>query len=317
MTTELLQSFCRLHATPGDEGEVFDALLEAWQRQGLRTRRVGAYAVLAEPAERTAKQTVLLIAHADSPGFIVSSIASPTEIEVLVLGGIHPIEADLTLKTSRQRVPAKLVAPGEDWTRSQPLTVRLSAPVPEVQKGDRLCWTPSWQDAEGLLTSPFLDNRIGCALIAEWAEHFADLLPDVNVVLAASAMEEVNGFGANVLANAVQADAVIALDVTYENEKQQVKMGEGPVITLSDASVLLSPTLRDRLQTCGVPLQTEVYNYSGTDARAFPAQGIPTPVVPVLLATRGNHSPQETIAKADLETWPAAIAAVAHTLLEP
>lgn len=316
MNTALLKSFCALHSTPGDEAEVMDALLSAWQRQGLQTRRLGTYAVVAEPQQRTGKKTLLLMAHADSPGFIVSSVTSPTEIEVLVLGGIHPEKAELELKTSHGRVPATLEAPGEEWTRTQPLKVTLAQPCPEVQKGDRLAWATSWQEEDGLLTSPFLDNRIGCALLAEWAEAFAMLLPEVHVMLGATAMEEVNGFGANVLAREVQADAVIALDVTYENEKQQVTMGEGPVVTLSDASAILSPRLRDRLLSCGVPLQTEVYNYSGTDARAFPAQGVSTPVVPLLLATRGNHSPHETIALRDLEAWPKAIAAVATLLLE-
>ena len=104
-------------------------------------------------------------------------------------------------------------------------------------------------------------------------------------------------------------------DITYTDEKQAIRMGQGPVITLSDASVLLSPTLRDRLLQAPVPLQTEVYNYSGTDARAFPAQGIPTPAIPVLIPTEGNHSPCEILHPADLAAWPAALEAVAKAAL--
>jgi putative aminopeptidase FrvX len=60
-------------------------------------------------------------------------------------------------------------------------------------------------------------------------------------------------------------------------------------------------------------LQTEVYNYSGTDARAFPHQGLPAPVYALLLPTRGNHTPTETAHVADLHAW----LDLLHALLAP
>ncbi len=321
MKIETLKTFCGLHGTPGDEGEVFAELRRRWMQQGLDVTQLGAYALYAQPGERKKSDTVLLMAHADSPGFTVESVVSPTEVNVLVLGGIAAAKyagAELMLKTASERVVGRLQAVEEDvvWTRTETLRVVLDTPCTSVQKGDRLAWVPSWEEQEGFVTSPFLDNRIGCALVADWFEAHAAELADYNVIVAATAMEEVTGFGANVLARHVGADAVIALDVTYESEHQGVKMGQGPVVTLSDNSVILSPAFRDKLLGCGVALQTEVYNYSGTDARAFPAQGVPTPVVPLLLATDGNHSPREKIAIADLFNWHKGIAAVAKTLFD-
>ena len=312
-----LKTYCSLHATPGDEGEVFDRLTDDWKAAGLDTRRLGTYAVVAEPAERKKASTILLVAHADSPGFIVASVVSPTELKVLVLGGISPDEdRNLCLKTTAGRFPARLHAPEnlDEWRRAMPLKVTLPEPVPSVKPGDRLCWAFNWREEDGTVYSPFLDNRIACALVADWHAKYASLLREYNVIVAATAMEEVNGFGAAVLAHNVSADAVIVLDVTYENEDQQVRMGQGPVVTLCDASVLLSPALRNRLQADIPGLQFEVYNYSGTDARAFPTQGVPTPTVPLLLPTRGNHSYEESIAAADLKGWPKAIAGLARTL---
>jgi putative aminopeptidase FrvX len=60
-----------------------------------------------------------------------------------------------------------------------------------------------------------------------------------------------------------------------------------------------------------VPIQFEAYNYSGTDARAFPAQGRTAPVIALLLPTRGNHSPIETADTDDLKHWEKAIKALA------
>jgi endoglucanase len=165
------------------------------------------------------------------------------------------------------------------------------------------------------MNSAFLDNRLGCYVLCALATR-ADLFGgEFRVVLGATASEEMGGFGARVLAAAVRPDLVVCLDATYEAPEQGVLLGQGPVLTLSDASVLLSCRRRD--QVCrffagaGVALQTEVYNYSGTDARAFPRQGLPAPVLPLLVATRGNHSPVETAALDDVRQTVRAVAAVA------
>ena len=315
MDLATLKALCTLHATPGDEGDVFHFLEHRWREQGLDVRRLGRYAIVAEPAERKKADTILLVAHADSPGFIVSEVRSAQSLGVLALGGIHePPATDLLLKTSHGFVPAHLEEPPEGWNRHSPLSVTLSEPCPDVQKGDRLCWAFNWEETSERITSPFLDNRIACAFVADWVARHAAELADCNVILATTAMEEVNGFGANVLARNVEADAAVVLDVTYTNEQQGVALGAGAVLTLSDASVLISGAERDRLLTQCPMLQTEVYNFSGTDARAFPALGAVMPVAPVLLPTEGNHSPKEVISKRDLASWHEAVVAVARAL---
>jgi putative aminopeptidase FrvX len=126
--------------------------------------------------------------------------------------------------------------------------------------------------------------------------HLAGAMPNpaVNVVLAATASEEFGGFGAAVLASRVQADLVICLDATYADKKQGVRLGGGPVLTLSDASVLIGRpvwNVLERLsQAWELPLQTEIYNSSGTDARAFPAQGSLAPVLPLLVASEQSFT---------------------------
>jgi endoglucanase len=175
-----------------------------------------------------------------------------------------------------------------------------------VRPGDRLCFHGALAAAaDGRLTGPFLDNRLGCAVLCELARRLATAATGVNVVLGATACEEMGGFGAPVLAQAIRPDLVICLDATYDSAETDVHLGGGPVLTLSDASVLLGCRERDRAlefaAAAGISLQTEVYNYSGTDARAFPHLGLPGRVYPLLLPTTGNHSPQETAARGDVE----------------
>jgi putative aminopeptidase FrvX len=299
-----LAALLRCHSTPGDEGEVAAYLAAQWRRCGLEVTNHGRFAVSARAPQtsRSAQRPVLLIgAHMDSPGFTVEEIdRKRNRLKIIRLGHPQPTAATtpalLKTRTATHSVNLRrrhaASKDGEDtfWVTGAP---------PDVALGDRLCYQPSVSvDGNDEITAPFLDNRLGCAILCELAATLRKSKSPFQVVLGATACEEMGGFGAPVLARAIEPDLVLCLDATYEAPKQEVRVGGGPVLTLSDASVLLSPAVRDQVRdwfrSQGLPLQTEVYNYSGTDARAFPHQGLPCPVLPLLLATRGNHTPRET-----------------------
>ena len=325
----VLQRLIDCHSTPGDEGEVSGVLESCWRASGWQTERFGEYAVIARSTvEKLSRQVLLICAHMDSPGYAIDRMTSVpvpkpgfVRFGVTELGG--PDFTDKTaavLKTARGRFPGVLLTvqtAGGEADQAFELTADDAAKA-EARHGDRICFSAA---EAGLLGSqvhgPFLDNRLGCWMLTQLAAEARSWRTEYEIVLGATASEELCGFGARVLAGHVRPDLVIVLDTTYEAEDQGVRLGCGPVLTLSDTSVLLSPALRDRVleltARAGVPLQTEVYNFSGTDARAFPQQGLACPVLPVLIPTRGNHGPVETADRRDLDAWPKAIRAVAES----
>lgn len=304
-----LATLLACHSTPGDEGEVAAVLRRAWTAAGWRVTAQGPYAlVAARPHARRRRPRLLVCAHMDSPGFAVETITG-RRITLVPLGGAHfpGPAAPALLKTRRGRFPITLRRRRQ---RPDQPRERYGALVPAgcgVDFGDRACFAAApCLGRDGVITAPFLDNRLGCAALA-W---LAAALPRpaacaCDVLLGATAAEEMGGFGAPVLATATCPDLVLCLDATYEAPAQQVRLGGGPVLTLSDASVLLSPQTRDAVQAWfseqKLPLQTEVYNYSGTDARAFPHVGLPARVLPLLLASRHNHTPAEQADLGDLD----------------
>lgn len=318
----LLLELLRCHSTPGDEAEVRAVLERQWRAAGLQVARLGDYAVT---ASRPARRPVLLVtAHMDSPGFTVDrlpaagarrSVAGLVRLGGAAFGGQR---AAGVLKTASGKAPVwirKARRAGGDFDYTcHPASPATRLPA-TLRHGDRVCFASEPACVGDLVHAPFLDNRLGCWILAELAPRLSSWKSRCQVVLGATGSEEFGGFGAHVLARRVQPDLAIVLDATYEAPEQGVRLGRGPVLTLSDASVLLSPARRDRVQSCldaaGVPLQTEVYNFSGTDARAFPQQGLSCLVLPLLLATTGNHSPRETADLRDAAALLAAIAALA------
>ena len=326
---DVLQRLAACHSTPGDEGEVRDVLEACWRGAGWRTERQGDYAVAARAPDSGAsgRPVMLVCAHMDSPGYSVDRLPlaaedkSPcvrfgvTELGSPEFGGET---AAGVIKTRRGRFPGALrvvAARAEEPDIRFEMDAAVAARA-EVRRGDRVCFAPQFSRRGTLLQSPFLDNRLGCWALARLAAEARLWQTRYELVLGATAGEELSGFGARVLAARVRPDAVLVLDTTYEAEAQGVRLGQGPVLTLSDASVLLSPQTRDQvlalMERVGVPLQTEVYNFSGTDARAFPQMGLTCPVLPLLVPTRGNHAPCETADERDLAAWLPAIRAVAE-----
>ena len=306
MAPELLTELLRCHSTPGDEGEVAAVLRREWENCGLRNRTHGRYAVstaVTAPA-RPRRPRLLVCAHMDSPGYTVERCEG-RRAKVIPLGGAH-FDGEATPAVLKTRAGRRDVAIRRYEEAGEKDTFFVDRAGADVDFGDRLCFpaAPAVDEA-GIVASPFLDNRLGCLALCELAARLAGEELPVDLVLGATACEEMGGFGAPVLARAVEPDAVLCLDATYEDEAMAVRLGHGPVLTLSDASVLLSPAtrdaVRDTFRDAGIPLQTEVYNVSGTDARAFPHQGLPAPVFALLIATRGNHTPREEAALADLD----------------
>lgn len=303
---DLLHRLLACHSTPGDEEEVAALMLDAWGTAGLATTRYGKYAISARPAaDRPGAPVMLVCAHMDSPGFIVERIEGD-RLGLLDLGGVSfEREARSVLKTRDRKHEVTVRRTGTDEGDRDASDCGNPA-ASQVRCGDRVCYKAEPQVVDGsVILSPFLDNRLGCAVLCDLARHLPRIDASVNVVLGATSCEEFGGFGAPVLARAVRPDVVVCVDATYEAREQGVVLGGGPVLTVSDASVVLSPAVRDEVlgwfADRDIPLQTEVYNVSGTDSRAFPQAGLPCPVFPLLIATRGNHSPQETACLVDAQ----------------
>lgn len=327
----VLQKLIACHSTPGDEGAVRRVLESLWGEEGWEVRGYGDYAVSAwAPSDRTPRPVLLICAHMDSPGYSIDRLGvrsdgGPQKVRygLAELGSpaLDSQEVSAVLKTRLGTFRGTVGRLAEEAGEPD-LYFELDADEAaraEVRQGDRICFTPFFDLSGTTLTAPFLDNRLGCWMLARLAAEARAWQTDYRIVLGATASEEMGGFGARVLAAQVRPDLAVVLDTTYEAAEQEVRLGQGPVLTLSDTSVLVSPRTRDRvleiMTRVKVPLQTEVYTFSGTDAKAFPQAGLTCPVLPLLVPSRGNHSPCEEADRRDLEFWLAAIRAVAEHFL--
>ncbi|RME02325.1 MAG: M28 family peptidase [Planctomycetota bacterium] len=309
----LLQSLVQICSVPGNELELRDLLIQQLKPFGKihKTNWTDFYCTLGNAPKNT--PSVVITAHMDSPGFIVQEINDDGSIQLIALGGLNPTHLHLRpirLKTEKKSYPGLLLKEGENngiHTRYKGIfgfQSRQEAAKKGVKKGDSACFdNPYLQLLHHYILSPHLDNRLGCYLLLRLAKQLANHSLPFQLHLAATSCEEMGGRGAKIIAQQLQPTVAICLDATYE--EGSVKMGNGPVITLSDHSVLLHPKIRSQLEKIAqkkkIPLQFEVYNYAGTDAGAFKDAGNGCITICPLIATRFNHSPYEMMNLKDFD----------------
>lgn len=143
------------------------------------------------------------------------------------------------------------------------------------------------------------DDRLGCYLLVTLLRELHDAELPAEVWLVASSSEEVGLRGGQTATRAVSPDVAIVLDTacwaknfdySAANHRQ---IGNGPMLVLSDKSLIAPPKLTARIETVaaeiGVPLQADMFSNGGTDGGAVHLTGTGVPTVVMGPATRHGH----------------------------
>lgn len=149
------------------------------------------------------------------------------------------------------------------------------------------------------IAGPGLDNRAGCGVLVQVAEHLAESEHEVVFVFACQG--EVGPRGAGTAAYGIEPDLAFVVDVATSGDvpgapRVQVTLGAGPALKLKDGNYmahgLLSDVVRRVAAAHSIPLQTEIVAGPGghNDAQvvAVAGQGVPTAVIDIPARYRGT-----------------------------
>lgn len=266
--------------------------------------------------------TLMLEAHIDEVGFVVTDIDDNGFLTVAACGGI-----DLRALPSRQvNIHGKQTVRGvfcstpphlseADVTyeniSKQKIDTCLGATAKEViSVGDYVTFCTKAQSLLGdRLCGKSFDDRAGVTVLLELAKIFSDKKPPVSLLFCLSDMEELALRGAKTSTFAVTPDEAIAIDVSFGDGPEISpndcgKLGRGAMIGISP---VLSRDISDKLihlaNDNGIPYQTEVMGKStGTDADiiSITKTGVKTGLVSIPL--RNMHSDAEIISLSDVKS---------------
>ena len=266
---------------------------------------------------------VMLAAHIDEIGLIVTHIQGDGLLRVAKSGGIYArtYPGHQVLVHGYAGTVCGTVINNKNMDKADlkdsDLYIDIGAKDAEdarkyVQEGDPVHLNTCHQEMlNGYLSARAVDDR-GCAFIILEALKLAkEKGCQIGVYAATTVGEETTMRGAHWAGSAVQPHVAIAVDVTYAQdypgtdprESGDVKLGSGPVICNSS---IANKKVNDLLKVCaaqkGIPYQTESFiGRTGTDADKIHFCGAGVTTALLSLPLRYMHSPSEMCHLDDIE----------------
>lgn len=258
---------------------------------------------------------VLLAAHMDQIGLMVTYIDDKGFIRFTNIGGVSPIV------THSQRVIFENGTVGvvgcekldslKDLTLNK-LFIDIGASSKKeaeerISIGDVCVYYSDLIIDDKNIISPAIDDRIGCFTMIEILKSLKDTKNDIYFVF--TVQEEVGLRGAKTAGYAINPDIAISFDVTATGDTPKakpmaVKLGNGPAIKIKDNSILCHPTVKNlMIETAkrhSIPYQLEILEFGGTDSGAIhlTKSGVPSGVLS--LPSRYIHSNCEMVSLSDV-----------------
>ena len=304
---ELIQTLNAAHGPSGDEGGIREKLAELARplADEISTDTMGNLIV----RKLGSGPRVMLCAHMDSIGFIVTHVEENGFLRVGRLGGISPKEAAYTPVRFASGVRGVIVPEEKaDFGKLKldECYVDIGAKDREtalkaVAVGDTMIYDSPCFVNQGKVVSPYLDNRISCAILLKVLEEMELCPNDLYVVF--TVQEEVGLRGAKPAAWAVDPDYAVVVDVTDVDDTPgsekcgTVRLGKGPAIKIMDSSVICHPDMIQKLEsqakTLDMPTQRDIMRAGGTDAGVMHTTRIGVRTGGVSVPCRYIHTPVE------------------------
>ena len=267
--------------------------------------------------KRGAGKKIMLAAHMDHIGFVVTDIDENGFIRVHNVGGIRQNASINRHVVFENGISGVISIEMRDVDASDTTMRKMFIDIgakdkAEAEKlilrGDVAVYAPDIFDVgENCVSAPAMDNRAGCAILVETLKAIASGPNEVVAVF--TSQEEVGLRGAKAAAYDISPDVGIALDVTFSGDTPKgplisVKLGNGIAVKVMDSSLVCHPGVVKALEKTAavnaVKYQREVLTGGGTDAGAIQLTkgGIPAGVLSV--PCRYVHSATETVSIDDM-----------------
>lgn len=315
-TEQILKSLCAKGGISGNEKSVQDIFADLAKPFCGEFSKDALGNIWSEKSNSSGK-TVLLEAHADRIGLVVSGITDEGFLLFAEIGGFDEKIMPSTMVTvyGREPIHGVIGSVPPHLKKEQKLSVDdlcidvgLSKEQAEkaVSIGDFIEFDTEYTPLLGkFAAASAFDDRAGLAVIIKTLELLQN--DNVNVVALASTQEEVGCRGAKTAAYNINPDVYICIDVchgkTPDADKNVFDMGEGPVVTVGpNVQPFVSKKLISAAKECNIPYQIDV-DSGNTGTNAWTVQiarcGIPTGLVSLPL--RYMHTRYEVLSLNDVD----------------
>ncbi len=345
-TVGLLKDLSDAFGISGFEDEV-RGLLEGAVRPFVDELRTDTLGNLIAIRRRSGPRTLMIDAHMDEIGFMVSYIEPSGFLRFTQIGGWDPRiipSHSMTVLTDDGRqikgvvgVPPPHITPQADRERPYKLDdlfidigaesaeavadmgIRVGSPAVIAYPFETL--------SDNLVRGKALDDRAGCAVLVKTLEALQGEDLDLTVAASFSVAEEVGMRGAETAAYQIEPDIALAIEGTIAADtpgtppaKQPTGFGKGPAISVLDNSMIGNPRMVRALTSLadaeGIQWQYKVPAPGGTDAGVIHRSRTGVLAGVVSVPCRYIHSPLSMMRLDDFENTVRLVTAFARQGLD-
>lgn len=323
----LLKEICEIPGAPGFEQRIRKFVIETITPyvDDLRVDNLGNVITLKKGKNNPGNKKVMVAAHMDEIGFIVTHIDDKGFLWFHPLGGFDP----KTLTAQRVIVhgskdligvmgskPIHVMSPEEKnkTPKIEDFFIDLGMSKEEVEKyisvGNPVTRERSLIEMGHCVNCKSIDNRVSVYILIETLKQLQNSPFDVYGVF--TVQEEVGLRGATVAAHQIDPDFGFGLDTTiaYDvpNAKPQervTELGKGAAIKIMDSSAIADYRMVNYLKKVaidkGIKWQTEILTAGGTDTAPIQKMGKNGAIAGAIsIPTRHIHQVIETAHKEDI-----------------
>ncbi|MBW3466251.1 M42 family metallopeptidase [Arthrospiribacter ruber] len=327
INVSLLKQICEIAGAPGYEKRVRDLVIELVTPfvDEVKTDNLGNVIAIKKSKNNPEGKKVMVAAHMDEIGFIVTHIDDNGFLRFHTLGGFDP----KTLTAQRVIVHGKKDLVGvmgskpihvmsQEERAKLPKTtdyfIDLGMSKEEVLKhvsvGDPVTRDRELIEMGDCVNCKSIDNRVAVFILIETLKQLEN--PAYDVYATFTVQEEVGLRGANVAAHGINPDFGIALDTTIafdvpgaQAHEKITELGKGTAIKIMDAMTICDYRMVDFMkQTAGkyqIKWQPEILTAGGTDTAGVQRMGKQGAIAGAIsIPTRHLHQVIEMAHKEDI-----------------
>lgn len=316
---DLLKRLCLIDGISGDEGNIRDFIIS--QIKDFCEYKVDNLGNLIcfKKGKKSPEKKVMIDAHTDEVGLIITSVTENGYLKFSVVGGIdvcalmfRPVKINGSINGVIGGKPFHLL--DNESSKKPPKVSELYIDIGAKSKdealalvslGDSAVIQSDFEIMGDCIKSKALDDRIGCLILIELLKNF----DEYDFYATFSTQEEVGLRGAKTAAYAVAPDFAIAIDSTTAadiagtpEEKRVCIQGNGAVVSFMDKATLYDKEMYKAAMESGIPCQAKTFVSGGNNAGSIHLSGSGIRTMAISAPCRYIHSANSVVNVKDIES---------------
>lgn len=319
-----LKELCLLDGISGNEGDVRNFIIDKIKDKCEYTVDNLGNLIAFRKGKRTPDKKLMICAHMDEVGFIVTAVNLDGTVLFDTVGGIDSsVVSGRRVTIGKNKIkgvigslPIHRLSAEESEKSPKISSMYIDVGASErtetlkyIGIGDSVCFDSEYIEfGEEMIKSKAIDDRAGCAVMLELIEkeHIFDTYYVFNV------QEEIGLRGSRVSAYRVSPDIAIVLESTTASDidgvsdnKRVCSLGGGAVVSYMDRSTMYNRDLYNlAFETAhenNIKIQTKSAVAGGNDSGAIHISGKGVKTMAISIPCRYLHSPSCVIKSSDYE----------------